>query len=212
MVERVELAGRHVMLEPMQRAQIDGLFAAASEDRATYAFTLVPHDDASTREYVETALADEAAGTALPFTIRLRDDGRIVGTSRFLDLDFWPGDGDPDAPSTAEIGSTWLAASVQATHVNPEAKLLMLTHAFDVWDVHRITFKTDARNERSRRAIERLGAQFEGIRRAHRLAYDGGIRDSAYFSIVRAEWPGVRVGLEARLAEPVSRRAPQPAR
>jgi RimJ/RimL family protein N-acetyltransferase len=211
-VNRVELAGRHVVLEPMQRAHVDGLLAAASEDRATYAFTLVPHDDASMREYVADALADEAAGTALPFTIRLRDDGRIVGTSRFLDLDFWPGDGDPDTPSTAEIGSTWLARSVQATHVNPEAKLLMLTHAFDVWGVHRITFKTDARNERSRGAIARLGAQFEGIRRAHRLAYDGTVRDSAYFSIVRAEWPEVRAGLESRLSAPVTRPAPQPAR
>src|SRR5262249_58634517 len=121
-------------------AHVDDLLAAASEDRATYAFTLVPHDATSTREYVDVALADEAAGTALPFVIRLCADGRIVGTSRFLDLDFWPGDGNPDTPSTAEIGSTWLAASVQATHVNPEAKLLMLTHAFDVWRVHRITF------------------------------------------------------------------------
>jgi N-acetyltransferase len=212
MVVRVELAGRHVVLEPMQRAHVDGLLAAASEDRATYAFTLVPHDDASMREYVEVALADEAAGTALPFTIRLRDNGRIVGTSRFLDLDFWPDDGDPDLPNTAEIGSTWLAQSVQGTRVNPEAKLLMLTHAFDVGGVHRITFNTDARNERSRGAIARLGAQFEGIRRAHRLAYDGTVRDSAYFSIVRAEWPDVRAGLVARLDESVSRPAPQPAR
>jgi len=212
MVERVELVGRHVALEPMQPAHVDGLLAAASEDRATYAFTLVPHDAPSTREYVETALADEDAGTALPYTIRLRSNDRIVGTSRFLDLDFWPGDGDPNTPSSAEIGSTWLAASVQATHVNPEAKLLMLTHAFDVWGVHSVTFKTDARNERSRRAIARLGAQFEGIRRAHRFASDGTVRDSAYFSIVRAEWPDVRAGLEARLAEPVSPRAPQPAR
>jgi RimJ/RimL family protein N-acetyltransferase len=164
------------------------------------------------REYVEVALADDRAGTALPFVIRRRDDGRIVGTSRFHDLDFWPGDGDPSTPSSAEIGSTWLAASAQATHVNPEAKLLMLTKAFDGWGVHRITFKTDARNERSRRAIARLGAQFEGVRRAHRLAYDGTVRDSAYFSIVRAEWPAVRAGLEARLREPVNRPASQPAR
>ena len=201
MVERVELAGRHVVLEPMQRAHVDGLLAAASENRATYAFALVPHDAASMREYVDTALADEDAGTAFPFTIRLRDGSRIVGTSRFLDLDFWPGDGDSDTPSTAEIGSTWLAQSVQATYVNPEAKLLMLTHAFDVWGVHRITFKTDARNERSRRAIARLGAQFEGIRRAHCLATDGTIRDSAYFSIVASEWPAVQARLASASGE-----------
>jgi RimJ/RimL family protein N-acetyltransferase len=93
-----------------------------------------------------------------------------------------------------------LAASVQRTAVNTEAKLLMLRHAFDTWDAERITFKTDARNSRSRNAIERLGAHFEGIRRAEVPATDGGIRDSAYYSIVRAEWPAVRKGLEARLA------------
>jgi len=107
-------------------------------------------------------------------------------------------------PSVVEIGSTWLAASVQGTSVNPETKLLMLSHAFDTWRVHRVTFKTDARNEQSRRAIARLGAQFEGIRRAHRIGSDGAIRDSAYFSIVRAEWPAVRDGLLARLSGEVS--------
>ncbi len=99
----------------------------------------------------------------------------------------------------AEIGSTWLAASAQRTPANTEAKLLMLRHAFDGWGVQRITLKTDARNARSRRAIERLGAQFEGIRRAHVPATDGSIRDTAYYSVLPKEWPTVQGNLVRRL-------------
>ncbi|KJE24304.1 hypothetical protein FF36_01379 [Frankia torreyi] len=105
-------------------------------------------------------------------------------------------------PSVAEIGSTWLAASAQRTAVNTEAKLLLLGHAFGTWAALRVCLKTDARNARSRVAIERLGARFEGVRRTHVLALDGTARDSAYYSIVRAEWPGVRAGLIARLTRP----------
>jgi RimJ/RimL family protein N-acetyltransferase len=208
MAQRVVLAGDVVTLRPMTIDDVDGLVAAAGEDRATYAFTPVPDGDAAMRDYVEGVLADEQAGWALPFVTTLTDSGRIVGSTRFLDLDDWGADrrvggpplGAGGTPVTAEIGATWLAASVQRTSVNTEAKLLMLRHAFDTWNVERITFKTDARNARSRAAIERLGAHFEGIRRAHVRASDGGIRDSAYYSIVRAEWPAVRTGLEARLA------------
>ena len=196
MVERVELCGSGVVLEPMRLAHVGELVAAASEDRATYDFTLVPHDHPAMQSYVETALADERRGWALPFAIRLRATGRVVGTSRFLDLDFWT---TSETPSAVEIGSTWLAASAQGTRVNPEIKLLMLGHAFDTWDVHRVTFKTDARNQRSRRAIARLGANFDGVLRAHKLASDGTVRDSAYFSIVRDEWPIVKQGLVDRL-------------
>ena len=99
-----------------------------------------------------------------------------------------------------EIGNTWLAASAQRSRVNTECKLLLLTHAFDEWKVERITFKTDARNQRSRQAIERIGGRFEGVRRAHTLASDGSVRDSVYFSIVRDEWPAVQSALAARLA------------
>ena len=208
MVERVVLAGEVVTLRPMTIDDVGALVAAASEDRATYAFTPVPDGVDAMREYVEGVLADERAGWALPFVTTLTVDGRIVGSTRFLDLDDWGPDrrvggpplGASGTPFTAEIGATWLAASVQRTAVNTEAKLLMLAHAFDTWGAERITFKTDARNARSRAAIERLGAQFEGIRRAHVRASDGGIRDTAYYSIVRAEWPDVRKGLEARLA------------
>lgn len=208
MAERVVLTGRVVTLRPMTIDHVDRLVAAASEDRETYAFTHVPDGRAAMRAYVEGVLGDERAGWALPFVTTLTDGGRVVGSTRFLDLDDWaterrvggPPCGAAAIPVTAEIGATWLAASVQRTAVNTEAKLLMLGHAFETWDAERITFKTDARNARSRAAIERLGAHFEGIRRAHVRASDGAIRDSAYYSIVRSEWPAVRMGLETRLA------------
>jgi RimJ/RimL family protein N-acetyltransferase len=201
MVARTELRSRDVVLEPLALSHVDALLAAASEERATYAFTLVPHDRASTLDYVEAALTDARAGDALPFAVRLPADGRVVGSTRFLDIEDWDGTGVPNA---VEIGSTWLAASTQGTRVNPAMKLLMLAHAFDTWNVERVTFKTDARNERSRRAIAKLGAQFEGIRRAHKIASDGTVRDSAYFSIIRAEWPSVRARLAERLERPAA--------
>jgi RimJ/RimL family protein N-acetyltransferase len=201
MVPRTELLSRDVVLEPLALDHVDALLAAASEDRATYAFTWVPDDRASTLDYVETALADERGGDALPFAVRLPADGRVVGSTRFLDIEDWDGSGVPNA---VEIGSTWLAASAQGTRVNPAMKLLMLAHAFDTWNVERVTFKTDARNERSRRAIAKLGAQFEGVRRAHKIASDGTVRDSAYFSVIRTEWPPVRTRLTERLERPAA--------
>jgi RimJ/RimL family protein N-acetyltransferase len=210
MPEPVVLAGDVVTLRPMTRDDVDALVVAATEDRSSYGFTPVPGDHDTMRVYVEGALIDQETGWALPFVTTLTGDARVVGSTRFLSLDDWgagaarhpgcrPG-GAVGTPRVGEIGATWLAASVQRTAVNTEAKLLMLRHAFDTWEVERITLKTDARNSRSRNAIERLGAHFEGIRRAEVPATDGGIRDSAYYSIVRAEWPAVRKGLEARLA------------
>jgi RimJ/RimL family protein N-acetyltransferase len=199
-----------VRLEPLELAHVDALLAAATEDRVSYDFTLVPDTAAAMFAYVSGALDDERTGWALPFVIRRRADDRLVGSTRFLDLDYWdgpaswppgrPSSGGQGAPSTGEIGSTWLAASAQRTTVNTECKLLLLGHAFDGWKMHRVTFKTDARNQRSRRAIERIGGQFEGIRRAHTSATDGTVRDSAYYSIIRDEWPTVRTALAARLA------------
>jgi RimJ/RimL family protein N-acetyltransferase len=205
-VERALLRGDVVTLRPLTVDDVDALVAAATEDRTSYRYTAVPADRTTMLEYVEHVLDDERAGWALPFVTTLTADGRAVGSTRFLDLDDWSGDiarapsGGVGAPRTAEIGATWLAASVQRTAVNTEAKHLMLAHAFDDWGVERITLKTDARNTRSRAAIERIGAHFEGIRRAHQLASDGTVRDSAYYSILRAEWPGVRDRLRRRLA------------
>ncbi|MGW3247006.1 GNAT family N-acetyltransferase [Streptomyces sp. NPDC001070] len=209
MPEPVILEGKHVRLEPLSAAHTDGLLRAAAESRETYAFTRVPSDRDAMAQYIEEALQDQAAGESLPFVVREVQRDTLVGSTRFLDLDHWTATPAWPAgrtvarvgavPTVAEIGSTWLAASAQRTPCNTEAKLLLLTHAFEEWGVLRVTLKTDARNTRSRTAIERIGARFEGIRRAHTLAVDGTVRDSAYYSILGEEWPGVRSALEARL-------------
>jgi N-acetyltransferase len=200
----IVLTGEHVRLEPLSTAHVPGLTAAAAADRGSYAYTRVPDGPGETAEYVRTALAEQAGGQVMPFAVvRPRDDA-VVGSTRFLDLEVLgiPGVLVPDdrrPPSVAEIGSTWYAASAQRTALNTEVKLLLLGHAFDVWRVLRVTLKTDARNQRSRTAIERLGARFEGVRRAHTTASDGTVRDSAYYSILATEWPAVRDGLRLRL-------------
>jgi RimJ/RimL family protein N-acetyltransferase len=209
----VVLIGRFVRLEPLSLDHVEALAAAAAPDRSTFGLTTVPDGVDGARGYVEAALAQQATGRELPFAVRRLADEQIVGSTRFLDLDVftWPapspsvsGAGplpaDDTPPTVAEIGSTWYAASAQRTAVNTEAKLLLLSHAFEVWSALRVSFKTDARNQASRRAIERLGAQFEGIRRAHVPATDGTVRDSAYYSIMQDEWPSVRDRLIARLA------------
>ncbi|TQN42351.1 RimJ/RimL family protein N-acetyltransferase [Blastococcus colisei] len=204
MLRAFGLAGTHARLEPLTAAHAPGLAAAASEDRSSYAFTAVPDGLDEAAGYVRTALAEQAGGRVLPFAIVRAGDDAVVGSTRFLDLEVLgrPGGAVPDdarPPSVGEIGSTWYAASAQRTALNTEVKLLLLGHTFDVWQALRVTLKTDARNQRSRTAIERLGARFEGTRRAHTTAADGTIRDSAYYSIVRSEWPGVRRGLLHRL-------------
>lgn len=206
-VAPVILRGHVVDLEPMTPEHADDLAAAAAEDRSTFSWTTVPDGPGSARAYIDRALAEHADGRALPFVVRRLASGRIVGSTRFVDLEWFDlPPGAPSAsvpghatPSVAEIGYTWYARCAQRTGVNTESKLLMLEHAFETWQVLRVTLKTDARNERSRQAILRLGAAFEGIRRRHRLGADGAVRDTAYYSIVAEEWPEVRERLAARL-------------
>ncbi len=160
------------------------------------------------RRYLDVAGDDLRAHVAVPFaTVELRT-GRVVGTTRFRELEYWNagvwpprhGHVDPSGvPDAAEIGSTWLTPSAQRTGINVEAKLLMLTHAFEHWRVQRVSFKADTRNDRSRAAILALGATFEGVRRAHFPAAEGGVRDSALFSILSEEWQGAKTRLIARL-------------
>ena len=200
------LQGRHLRLEPLLRAHVPALAAAAaSGPRDSYAFTWVPASDAEAVTYIEEALKLHAAGKALPFATIDAATGRVVGSTRYLNVEFWAWPaGNPlqrgeELPDVVEIGATWLASAAQRTPINTEAKLLMLTHAFEVWRVHRVSLMTDARNVRSRNAILRLGAKFDGILRASRVAVDGVIRDTAAFSIVEAEWPEVKAGLQAKL-------------
>jgi N-acetyltransferase len=206
-VSPVTLEGRWVRLEPLGRGHAAGLLAAASGSRDTYGFTTVPGTAAETTAYIGGALAEQAAGRALPFATIDRARGVVVGCTRLFNIEFWPwpaGNANQrgvDRPDVAEIGWTWLAASAQRTPINTEAKLLMLAHAFDVWRVHRVSLMTDARNQRSRNAILRIGARFDGVLRAARPASDGAIRDTAAFSILEAEWPAVRAKLQARLTQ-----------
>jgi N-acetyltransferase len=204
-VRPVVLEGRHVRLEPLAPGHVAPLLAAARGPRETYGFTLVPAAAADMERYVAAALADQEAGRAVPFATLDRASGAVMGSTRFFNIESWPwppGNSHQrgvDRPDVVEIGWTWLAAAAQRTPLNTEAKLLMLRHAFEVWRVHRVSFMTDARNTRSRNAILRLGARFDGVLRAQRIASDGGIRDTAAFSIVEAEWPEVERNLQHRL-------------
>ena len=197
MDENLTLSGKHVRLEPLRFGHVDALAAASSAEPSLYQWSLVPQGKAETIKYVETALAWRDAGTAVPFAIVRLEDGATIGSTRFFDIERWPkppehplhGRSTPDA---CEIGYTWLTRSAIRTPVNTEAKLLMLTHAFETWRMLRVCFHTDVRNARSRAALERIGGRFEGILRAHRIAADITPRDSVRFSILAAEWPEVK--------------------
>lgn len=206
-LEATPLEGTLVRLEPLRLDHVDALHAAASEARDSYAVTTVPRDAAGMRAYVEFAVAEAERGRAVPFVTLDKRSGRVVGSTRFANLEWWswasqPPPPLPVGPDALEIGWTWLAASAQHTGVNTEAKLLMLDLAFGGWRVRRVTLKTDARNARSRAAMTRIGATFEGTLRAHMPAADGGVRDSAMFSFVASEWPEKRAALAAKLRLP----------
>jgi RimJ/RimL family protein N-acetyltransferase len=205
-LEPVTLIGTYVRLEPLSHAHVPALASAAgSGPRDSYAFTRVPATEAEATAYVDEALALHGAGHALPFATIDGTNGRVVGSTRFLNVEFWawpagsPLQRGERLPDVVEIGATWLAPAAQRTAANTEAKLLMLTHAFEVWRVHRVSLMTDSRNMRSRDAILRLGARFDGVIRAARVAFDGGIRHTAAYSILEAEWPAVKAGLRAKL-------------
>jgi N-acetyltransferase len=196
------LTGPEVRLEPLGLEHVDALAECAAESREHYRWTPVPDGREEARRYVERALRARGDGERFALAIRWRE--RVVGTTSFYDYQPWRWPpGSPlqrtDRPDALEVGHTWLAASAQHTRCNTEAKSLMLGHAFEVWEVHRVTLRTDERNQRSRRAIARLGAHFEGIARADKPGVDGTVRNSAVFSIVRTEWPGVREHLSALL-------------
>ncbi len=196
-MEEFVLQGRHIRLEPLAHHHISGLVAAASVDPSLYRWSPVPQGEVEAARYVDTALSWKNAGSAVPFAIVRMDDGVVIGSTRFWNLERWSWpDGHPlhgrTTPDVCEIGYTWLTRPAIRTAANTEAKLLMLTHAFETWQVLRVCLHTDVRNGRSRAAIERIGGKFEGILRAHRMAADYTARDSARYSIVAAEWPTVK--------------------
>jgi RimJ/RimL family protein N-acetyltransferase len=195
------LTGTHVQLEQLRLEFAEELTEAGNQERSTYSWTPVPPTVDGMQRYIEGLLKDQQARSAVPFVQRRLSDGAIVGCTRYLRLEWWGGKALPDE---VEIGGTWLAASAQRTPINTEAKYLLLSNAFDAWNVHRVSICTDARNAQSRTAILRIGAEFEGILRSHRGSYAAGeentvARDSAMYSVTRADWPAVKSGLEHRL-------------
>jgi len=188
----ITLTGTTVELQPLQREHSAALLQAAADGQLwNLKVTNVPGPD-TVEKYIDTALAGRDAGTVMPFTIVRRDTGQVVGSTRFWKVD--------RVNRKLEIGHTWLSESTQKSGINTEAKLLLLTHAFEVMDCVRVQFTTDELNEKSRAAILRIGATQEGIVRHERIMPDGRKRNSVRFSIIDSEWPQVKAMLLAKLA------------
>ncbi len=185
------LTGARVELAPLRLLHVPALAAVGLDARVWRYMTREVHDEEQLAVYVQEAIQWRDEGTALPFATVDRDSGKVIGTTRFADVSM--------AHLRAEIGWTWLAPDYWRTGRNLEAKLLMLTFGFEELGLRRIEFKTDAENERSRTAILGLGASFEGIFRKHMVRPDGGVRNTAYYSITDNEWPRVQEALTARI-------------
>jgi RimJ/RimL family protein N-acetyltransferase len=202
------LCGSLVRLEPLSVSHGEDLAISAEEDRAAYGFTRVPRAW-EVEEYLSAHFERAKGGKLAPLAQIRQDDGRAVGCTAYWDPRFWPG---RSGLYAIEIGWTWLAASAQRTGINAEAKLLLLEYAFETMGVVRADLKTDARNEQSRRAIERLGARFEGVLRnwsqSHAPGEEGLLRDSAMFSVIAPEWPATKATLRRRLARRVIAKLP----
>jgi len=192
------LVGKLVRLEPLQHHHVPGLTAAAAGGAELYHWSAVPRDEARVRQYVEAVVADRDGGTAVPFAVVRACDDTVIGSTRFFDFSYWawPDGRDRTGPDTCEIGYTWLSPGAIRTGANTDMKRLMFTHAFEVWQVSSVCLHTDARNQRSRDAMARLGLRHEGVLRAHRLGTDLRPRDSARFSVTAADWPAVRQHLD----------------
>ena len=195
-ISPVTLEGKHARLEPLTAAHADQLLAAASDGELWNSKVTVVPSQETISEYLRAALDGQSKGRELPFVISRKEpetqaDHSVVGTTRFYDIS--------PVDRKAAIGYTWLAKSAQRTPVNTEAKLLLLTHAFETWRLVRVELITDVLNEQSRAAILRLGAKQEGILRNHLILPNGRVRDSVFFSIIDEEWPEVKAKLQARL-------------
>ncbi|NES13858.1 MULTISPECIES: GNAT family N-acetyltransferase [Micromonospora] len=193
------LDGELVRLEPLEHRHAADLATAAEEDRTSYGFTWVPRAD-EVNDYITAQLARAATGSLMPYAQVAKASGRAVGATAYWDPRLWP---DRDELCAVEVGFTWLGASAQGSGLNTEAKFLLFAHALEQWRVARVDLKTDARNKRSRAAIERVGARFEGVLRCWSRSWapneEGLLRDSAMYSILASEWPACRTRLQARL-------------
>jgi RimJ/RimL family protein N-acetyltransferase len=191
-IQPVVLTGQSVRLEPLSEAHIPDL-AIAGQDESIWQYMLygMVTTQEGMRAWVRDILSRQAQGTDLPFAVIHLGSGRAIGGTRFMDI--------RQQHRGLEIGGTWYGTAYQRTPVNTECKYLMLCQAFDVWQCIRVQFKADLRNERSQRALERIGAIREGVLRNHMILQDNTMRDSVYYSILDSEWPMVKRGLEEKL-------------
>ena len=188
----IVLEGTHARLEPLDSCHAEDLFAVGGDERIwLYLSRPKLASVADAREMIEAAKAAAADGSQLPFAIVERKSGRAVGSTRYLDI--------RRQDRGLEIGWTWLGTAYQRTPINTECKYLLLRHAFETLGAVRVQLKTDLRNRRSQKAIERLGAVREGVLRKHMVLWNGFIRDTVYYSVLDDEWPDVRRQLEALL-------------
>jgi len=185
------LRGQLVTLEPLSHEHHDGLVDAVRDGELWNLFyTSVPKPESMSRE-IDRRLELQERGSMIPFTARRNDTGRIIGMTTYMNID-------ADTPRV-EIGSTWNAVSAQSSGTNPESKLMLLRHAFEIWHCPAVEFRTDFHNHQSRAAIARLGAKQDAVLRSHLRMPSGYIRDTVVFSIIAPEWDAVRLGLEHRL-------------
>ena len=191
-VEPVVLEGKFVRLEPLRVDHLPALCEVGMDESIWKWTNNIVNDESDIERYVLDALAMQDQGIAVPFVTIERSSGKVVGSTRFGNID--------TANRKVEIGWTWINPQWQRTAINTEAKLLMLTHAFEAWKCIRVELKTDANNERSRRAIARIGGVEEGTLRNHMITEAGRFRDSVYFSIIDSEWESVKANLTSKLA------------
>lgn len=190
-VEQVTLQGRYATLEPLGPQHADEIRVAVQDGELwKLFFTTVPKPEA-VQDYIDGLLALRERGLAFAFAVRENKSGRIIGGTRYLNIDA--------AHRRVEVGGTWYAKSMQRSGINTECKLMMLTHAFEKLDCIAVEFRTDWFNHRSQAAIERLGAKRDGVLRNHMIMADGRIRDTVVYSIIRNEWPGVKTNLQFKL-------------
>ena len=190
-VEPLTLEGRYVRLEPLSTEHQAALCEVGLDEELWRWTTTLVRTPGEMRAYIEAALDEQSRGASLPFATVEKSSGRVVGSTRFANID--------RANRRVEIGYTWIAREHQRTPVNTEAKYLMLRHAFETLGTIRVEFKTDSLNEKSRRALRRIGALEEGTLRNHMITYSGRLRHSVFYSILDSEWPRVKADLEAKL-------------
>lgn len=187
----VTLEGRHIRLEPLRPHHALALYQAGQAPEIWEWLAVEFTGPQEAERFIATALAAEEAGKEMPFAVIWKETGEVVGSTRFMDID--------PANKSTEIGWTWYNPRFWKTPVNPEAKLLLMQHAFERWGARRVWLKTDAKNLRSQAAMRKMGAQYEGTLRNHRFRRDGSMRDSVIFAVIDPEWPAVKSGLLQRL-------------